>query len=90
MSKFRPDQTLSEGVHARVSDTSTDFLRSGPVRSGQVRIRIVEFGTGPTRICRWSGLVVSFLNSTTRTHVPCLAVRDLDYLGHYKKKTLID
>ena len=31
---------------------------SGPVR-------VVEFGTGPTRLSRWSGLVVSVLNSTT-------------------------
>jgi len=30
-------------------------------------VPIVEFGTGPVRLCRWSGLIVSFLNSTTRT-----------------------
>jgi len=28
---------------------------------------MVEFGTDPTRLCRWSGLVVSCLNSTTQT-----------------------
>ena len=35
--------------------------------SGLVRVCVVEFGTGPTRLCGWSGLVVSFVNSTTRT-----------------------
>jgi len=54
-----PEQTLSE---TRVSDKSADFVWSGPVC-----VREVEFSTGPTRICRWSGLVVSVLNSTTRT-----------------------
>ena len=28
---------------------------------------IVEFNTGRARLCRWSGLVVSFVNPTTRT-----------------------
>ena len=44
--------------------TSSGRVRSGPVRE-------VEFGTAPTRLCRWSGVVASFLNSTTRTHGLC-------------------
>jgi len=36
--------------------------------SGRVRVRVVKFGRGRDRLCRWSGLVVLFLNSTTRTH----------------------
>ena len=34
---------------------------------GSVRVLVVEFGTDRARLCRCSGLVVSFLNSTTRT-----------------------
>ena len=61
---IRPgSQTKSVGS-ARVSETSPRTL-SGRVGSG--RVRVVEFGTGPTRLCRWSDLVVSFLNSTART-----------------------
>jgi len=36
--------------------------------SGRVLVRVVKFGRGRDRLCRWSGLVVLFLNSTTRTH----------------------
>jgi len=60
----------------RVSDKSADFVWSGPVRSDPVRVRVVEFGTGPTRHVRaWdqvSDKVWSVSNSTTRTHGLCL------------------
>jgi len=35
--------------------------------SGFVSVRVVEFGIGRDRLCRRSGLVVSFLHSATRT-----------------------
>jgi len=65
------DQTLSE---TRVGD-KVRWVRAGLrqvrglclVGSGRVRVRVVEFGTGPARLCRWSGLVGSLLNPTTRT-----------------------
>ena len=60
-----PDQTLSETQtksvgSTRVSDKSAYFLWSGPCPCSGI-------WHGPTTLCRWSGLVVSFLNSTTRT-----------------------
>jgi len=39
----------------------------GRVGSGRVRVLVVEFDTGRTRLCRWSGLVASFPNSTAWT-----------------------
>jgi len=73
-----PDQTLSETrvggpslrqspPGPRGSPTSPRTL-SGRIRSGPCS----GIWHGPTRLCRWSGLVVSFLNSTTRTHGLCL------------------
>jgi len=67
-----PDQTTSE---TQVAETSIRWVRAGfrqvrglcLVRSGPVRVRVVEFGTGPTRLCRWSDLVVSFLHGPDRT-----------------------
>jgi len=37
----------------------------GRVGSGPFRVQVVEFDTGSTSLCRWSGLVVSFINATT-------------------------
>ena len=37
------------------------------VWSGRVCVLLVEFGAGPTTLCRWSGPTVSFPNSTTWT-----------------------
>jgi len=61
--------------------TRTDFVgdpsdrqsplgqRGSPTRRRSLsgRVREVKFGTVPTRLCRWSVLVVSFPKSTTRT-----------------------
>jgi len=52
------------------------FPTSPRTLSGRIRSdpcpRVVEFGTDRVRLCRWSGLVVSFPNSTTRTYGLCL------------------
>jgi len=37
------------------------------VWSGRICVLLVEFGAGPTTLCRWSGPTVSFPNSTTWT-----------------------
>ena len=73
-----PDQTLSE---TRVGGPSLRPSPSGPrgsptsprTLSGRIRSGPCSgIWHGPTRLCRWSGLVGSFLNSATRTHGLCL------------------
>jgi len=62
---LRPGSPTKSVGSARFS-TSPQTL-SGRVRSGLLCVRVEEFGTGRARLCRLSGLVVSFLSSTTRT-----------------------
>jgi len=58
--------SLTKSVGSARFSTSPQTL-SGRVRSGLLCVRVEEFGTGRARLCRLSGLVVSFLSSTTRT-----------------------